>query len=139
METRIEDLLDKVSGHVKDLASTKTVLGEEFTLGDYTVRPIIKTATGFGSGMGSGDSPKGKGAGTGTGAGAGIAVVPVGFLVAKGDEISFIGSDKKSAMSSLIEKVPDLVEKVSEMKGKSAQGGKAEEAKDDTKKEKKDK
>ncbi len=42
MEVKIEDLLDKVSGHVKDLSGTKTVLGEEFTLGDYTCRPVIK-------------------------------------------------------------------------------------------------
>ncbi len=116
METRIEDLLDKVSGHVKDLASTDTVLGDEFTLGDYTVRPVIKTATGFGSGMGTGDDPKKKASGSGTGAGAGIAVVPVGFLVAKGDEIKFIGSDRKSGLSGLIDKMPDLVEKVAAMK-----------------------
>jgi len=116
METRIEDLLDKVSGHVKDLASTDTILGDEFTLGDYTVRPVIKTATGFGSGMGTGEDPKKKACGTGTGAGAGIAVVPVGFLVAKGDDIKFIGSDRKSALSGLVDKIPDLVEKVASMK-----------------------
>ena len=116
METRIEDLLDKVSGHVKDLASTDTILGDEFTLGEYTVRPVIKTATGFGSGMGTGEDPKKKACGTGTGAGAGIAVVPVGFLAARGEEIKFIGSDRKTAFSSLVDKMPDLVEKVAAMK-----------------------
>jgi uncharacterized spore protein YtfJ len=131
MEAKIEELLDKVSGHVKDLASTKTVLGDEFSLGDYTIRPVVKVATGFGSGAGTGTDPKKKASGTGTGAGAGVAVVPVGFLAAKGDEISFIGSDKKTALSSLFEKVPDLVEKVAEMKNK--------EEKEETKEEKKEK
>jgi len=118
MDIKIDELLDKVSGHVNSLASTDTVLGEEFTLGEYTCRPVIKVGTAFGSGAGSGTDPKSKNAGTGGGAGAGIGVVPVGFLVAKGDEISFVGVDKKTALSSLIDKVPDLVEKVADMKGK---------------------
>lgn len=122
METRIEDLLDKVSGHIKDLASTKTILGEEFTLGDYSVRPVIKTATGFGSGGGTGDDPKKKTSGTGTGAGAALAVVPVGFLVAKEGDIQFIGSDRKTALSALLDKMPELVDKVAEMKKDKEEG-----------------
>ncbi|MEN8201690.1 MAG: spore germination protein GerW family protein [Bacteroidota bacterium] len=118
MDIKIDELLDKVSGHVKSLASTETVLGEEFNIGDYTCRPVIKVGTGFGSGAGSGTDPKTKNAGTGGGAGAGIGIIPLGFLVAKGDEISFVGVDKKTALSSLIDKVPDLVEKVADMKGK---------------------
>ena len=116
MENRVEELLDKVSEHVKSLASTETVLGEEFKIGEFTCRPVIKVGTGFGSGAGSGDDPKGKGSGTGLGAGAGIGITPLGFLTTKGDEISFIPSDKKTALSSLIEKVPDLVEKMADMK-----------------------
>lgn len=118
MELNVEALLDKVSEHVKTLASTETILGDEFTLGDFTVRPVIKVGTGFGSGTGSGTDPKSKQSGTGGGAGAGIGISPVGFLVAKKDEISFIPSDKKSGLSALFEKVPDLVEKMAEMKNK---------------------
>lgn len=120
MEIKIEDLLDKVSEHVKTLASTETVLGEEFKIGEFTCRPVIRVGTGFGSGVGSGEDPKGKfkGSGSGAGAGAGIGIVPVGFLTTRGDEISFIASDKKTALSSLFEKVPDLVEKMAEMKNK---------------------
>ncbi len=118
MESRVEELLDKVSEHVKSLASTETVLGEEFKIGEFTCRPVIRVGTGFGSGAGSGEDPKGKGSGTGVGAGAGIGITPLGFLTTKGDEISFIPSDKKTALSSLIEKVPDLVEKMADMKTK---------------------
>jgi uncharacterized spore protein YtfJ len=114
----IEELLDKISGHVKDLARTETVLGEEFTIGGFTCRPVIKVGTGFGSGAGTGEEPKSKNKGTGGGAGAGVGVVPLGFLVAKGDEISFIAVDKKTALSKLFEKVPDLVEKMADMKTK---------------------
>ena len=118
MDIKIDELLDKVSGHVKSLASTETVLGEEFKLGEFTCRPVIKVGTGFGSGVGSGTEAKTKNQGTGGGAGAGIGIVPLGFLATKGDEISFIPSDKKTALSSLFEKVPDLVEKMAEMKNK---------------------
>jgi uncharacterized spore protein YtfJ len=118
MEINVEALLDKVSDHVKTLASTETVLGDEFTIGDFTCRPVIKVGTGFGSGTGSGRDPKTKADGSGGGAGAGIGISPVGFLVAKGDEISFIPSDKKSGLSALFDKVPDLMEKMMEMKEK---------------------
>lgn len=116
MEINVEALLDKVSEQVKTLARTETILGDEFTLGEFVVRPVIKVGTGFGSGTGSGTDPKSKQSGTGGGAGAGIGISPVGFLVAKGGEISFISSDKKSGLSSLFDKIPDLVEKMAEMK-----------------------
>ena len=128
MDIKIDELLDKVSEHVKSLASTDTVLGEEFTIGEYTCRPVIKVGTGFGSGAGSGTDVKTKNSGTGGGAGAGIGVIPLGFLVAKGDQISFVPVDKKTALSSLVEKIPDLVEKVADMKGKEKE--EAEEKKD---------
>ena len=115
MEINVEELLDKLSGHVKSIASTDTVVGEEFTIGEYTCKPVIKVGTGFGSGLGSGEDPK-KGKGTGGGAGAGIGVVPLGFLVARGSEISFLAVDRKTALSSLIDKVPDLVDKMARMK-----------------------
>jgi uncharacterized spore protein YtfJ len=118
MDINVESLLDKVSGHVKELARTETVLGEEFKIGEFTCRPVIKVGTGFGSGMGSGEEPKSRNKGTGGGAAAGIGVIPLGFLVTKGGEISFIPVDKKTALSTLFEKVPDLVEKLADMKSK---------------------
>jgi uncharacterized spore protein YtfJ len=118
MEVNIEELLDKVSEHVKSLSSTETVMGEEFKIGEYTCRPVIKVGTGFGSGAGEGEDPKRKNQGSGGGAAAALGVVPVGFLAAKGDEIKFISVDKKTALSSLIEKAPDLVEKFAHMKEK---------------------
>lgn len=131
MEIKIDDLLDKVSGHVKSLASTETILGEEFTIGAYTCRPVIKVGTGFGSGAGSGTDVKTKNSGTGGGAGAGVGVVPLGFLVANGDQISFVPVDKKTALSSLVEKIPDLVEKVADMKGKGKEDTEVKEEKKD--------
>lgn len=121
MDIRVDELLDKVSEQVKSIASTDTILGDEFTMGEYICRPVIKVGTGFGSGTGTGDDSKRKSSGTGVGAAAGIGITPVGFLVAKGAEISFIPSDHKASLSNLLEKIPDLVEKVAEMKNKKAE------------------
>jgi uncharacterized spore protein YtfJ len=133
MEVNIQELLDNVSKHVKTLASTETILGEEFKIGEYTCRPIIKVGAGFGSGAGTGDDPKKKQSGTGGGAGAAMGIVPVGFLASHGDQITFIPVDKKSPLSSLVEKVPDLVEKFSAMKNKEEKDAK-EEKKEEKKK-----
>ena len=117
MELNVENLLEKVAEQVKGMAKTELVIGEEFKIGDFICKPVIKVATGYGSGMGTGDSKKSK-KGEGGGAGAAIGVIPVGFLVARGDEISFIATEKKKGLNTLFEKVPDLVEKMVDIKEK---------------------
>ncbi len=138
MEIKIDELLDKLAGQVKTLASTDTVLGDEFTIGEFTCRPVIKVGTGYGSGVGTGENPKAKhqkapASGSGGGAAAGVGVAPLGFLTARGGEISFIPVDKKTALSTLFEKVPDLVEKMAEMKNREAGESEEKEEKSETK------
>ncbi len=118
MENNVEALLDKISSHVKEMTTTETIIGDEFKMGEYTCKPVIKVGVGFGSGLGSGEDPKGKGHGTGQGAAAGIGISPVGFLATKGDEITFIPSDKNKGLSALLEKMPDVIDRVMAMKEK---------------------
>ena len=118
MELKIDELLDKVTSHIEKMVKTETVIGDEFTMGEFVCRPVIKVGVGFGSGMGEGQDPKKKAAGTGGGAGAGIGIAPIGFLVAKKGEISFINTDRKKGLSDIFDKVPDLMEKMMEMKKK---------------------
>jgi uncharacterized spore protein YtfJ len=134
MENNVDTLLDKISEHVREMTKTETILGDEFQLGAYTCKPVIRIGVGFGSAGGSGDHPKGKGTGTGNGAGAGVGVTPVGFLVAKDDEINFISADKSKGLSALLEKMPEVVEKVMEMK--DHKGQKEESKKESAKNEK---
>lgn len=118
METNFENLLDKVSAHVKDMVSTETVLGDEFQLGEYSCRPVIRVGVGFGSGGGHGDDNPKKCHGNGGGAGAGIGIMPVGFLAAKKDEITFIPTSGKKGLDTLFEKLPEMMDKFAEMKSK---------------------
>jgi uncharacterized spore protein YtfJ len=116
MEANFEQLLDKLSDHVKEMAQSKTIIGDEFKLGEFTCKPVVKMGVGFGTGGGKGDDEKTKCKGTGAGAGAGIGIAPVGFLISRGDEISFVATDKKKGLQTIFEKVPDLMEKIIEMK-----------------------
>ncbi len=112
MEMHIEDLLEKITEFIKSEATTDTIMGDSFKLGQFECVPVIRVGVGFGSGAGGGNSSKDT-QGEGGGAGAGMGIEPIGFLVTKGEEISFIGVGKSSkGIAAAFEKIPDLVEKM---------------------------
>lgn len=111
MELHFEELLGKVTDFIKSEAKTETVVGEQFELGEFKCVPVIKVGMGFGSGGGEGAEPK-KGKGQGGGAAAGVGIEPIGFLVSKGEEISFLAAGKTQGLAAAFEKVPDLIEKL---------------------------
>jgi uncharacterized spore protein YtfJ len=112
MEAQFGELLDKITSFIQNEAKTETVIGTPFKLGEFDCVPVIRIGIGFGSGGGGGNAPKAA-KGEGGGAGAGMGIEPIGFLVTKDDEISFLGVNKSSkGISAAFEKVPDLVEKI---------------------------
>lgn len=117
MDMKFEDMLEKITSFLQSEAKTETVIGDPFKLGEFECVPVIRVGIGFGSGGGGGDTPK-TGKGEGVGAGAGIGIEPIGFLVTKGDEISFLSASKSKGLSAAFEKVPDFLEKFLD-KGKS--------------------
>jgi uncharacterized spore protein YtfJ len=116
METNFENVFDKVSENLKDLIKTETIIGEEFKIGEFTCKPVIKVGVGFGTGNGKGEKSNKNMHGEHTGAGAGMGITPVGFLASSGSEISFIPANSKNGLASVFEKVPDLMEKIMDMK-----------------------
>jgi uncharacterized spore protein YtfJ len=115
MEMNAELLLQRLTEFIRSEARTETVVGESFTLGEFTCVPVVRLGVGFGSGGGEGDSAK-TGKGHGVGAGAGIGIDPIGFLVSKGSEISFINTQQKKGLTNVFEQVPDLIAKFMEKK-----------------------
>lgn len=111
MDLHFEELLNKVTDFIKSEAKTETIIGEPFQLGEFKCVPVIKVGMGFGSGGGEGVEGKGR-KGEGAGAGAGIGIQPIGFLVTKGDEISFLEAGKTHGLAAAFEKVPDLIERI---------------------------
>ena len=111
MDLHFEELLNKVTDFIKSEARTETIVGEAFELGEFKGVPVIKVGMGFGSGGGEGVEGKAR-KGEGAGAGAGIGIQPIGFLVTKGDEISFLEAGKTHGLAAAFEKVPDLIDKI---------------------------
>ncbi len=115
MEMNFEELLEKVTRFIQSEAKTETIIGEPFELGEFKCVPVVKVGMGFGSGGGEGANPR-HGKGSSGGVGGGIGMAPIGFLVTQGSEISFISTEKSSGLSSVFEKVPDLIDKLMDKK-----------------------
>ena len=111
MDLHFEELLTKVTDFIKSEAKTETIIGEPFQLGAFQCVPVIKVGMGFGSGGGEGTEGKTR-KGEGAGAGAGIGIQPIGFLVTKGEEISFLEAGRTHGLAAAFEKVPDLIERI---------------------------
>lgn len=123
MTFNFEDSVKHLTEFMKTEAKTETVIGESFTLGEFTCVPVIKFGLGIGYGAGEGKGKqegKADGEGTGGGAGGGMGIEPIGFLVTRGDQISFIPTRSSKGLSAAFEKVPDLLEKMMDKKKKEA-------------------
>lgn len=110
----LNEVLGKMTEFLKSEAKTETIIGQQFKLGEFTCVPVMSIGLGFGGGGGEGKGTAkntGEGEGTGTGAGAGMGMGPVGFLVTKGDDIQFIPARSSKGLSSVFEKVPELIDK----------------------------
>lgn len=110
MDLHFEELLNKITDFMKTEANTDTVIGKTFELGEFKCVPVIKVGMGFGTGGGEGTELK-KGKGQGAGAGGGVGIEPIGFLVTRKEEISFLETGSPHGLSAAFEKIPDLIEK----------------------------
>ena len=110
MEMRFEELMKQITDFILSEAKTETVIGEVFKLGEFSCVPVIKVGMGFGSGGGEGIDPKNV-KGQGAGAGAGVSIEPIGFLVTRGEAITFLSSGKSSGITTLMDKLPEVIEK----------------------------
>ncbi len=115
MEVHFDELLKQITDFIKTEVKTETVVGQPFELGEFKCVPVIKVGFGFGSGGGEGFQKKDL-KGEGMGAGAGVGIEPIGFLVTKGNEISFLETGKSHGLAALFEKVPDLIENLAKVR-----------------------
>jgi uncharacterized spore protein YtfJ len=115
MAMNLEETVKQLTDFMKTEAKTETVVGQQFQMGEFTCMPVIKFGLGLGYGGGEGQGGqerKGKGEGTGGGAGGGLGIAPIGFLVTRGDQISFISTQTSKGLSAAFEKVPEVLEKI---------------------------
>jgi len=121
MKMQFEEMLSRITEFLKNEGKTETVIGQQFQLGEFSCVPVIRLGMAFGSGGGEGEAPDKKGQGEGGGAGAGMGIEPIGFLVTRGEEISFIPSRTSAGLSKAFEKMPDLLERFIEKTQKEAE------------------
>lgn len=110
MNISYEKMLEQITAFIEHEARSETVIGKPFQLGEFQCIPVIRLGMGFGSGGGEGEAPK-QGHGGGGGAGAGMGIEPIGFLVSRSDQISFISTKTNKGLAAAFEKVPGLIEK----------------------------
>lgn len=120
-EKVLESMYDKLDNFLK----TETVIGETIELGDVKLIPIITASFGLGGGIGEEENTGGGGGGVG------CKISADAILVIRGSEVEMMPVKNKSSLDKLIEKVPELIDKIEANKEKkdktAADKGKKEE------------
>ncbi|MCB9284947.1 MAG: GerW family sporulation protein [Lewinellaceae bacterium] len=109
----MDEVLGKVTDFIKNEVKTEAIIGQPFKLGEFDCVPVIRVGIGFGSGEMEGEAPK-TGHGDLGGAGAGLGMEPLGFLVSRGEEITFVNTKLNKGITAAFEKVPELIERYME-------------------------
>lgn len=110
MNIQFKELISEITHFMENEATTKTIVGDAFKLGEFDCIPVIRVGMGFGSGGGERDLPQ-KEVDELLGAGAGMGIEPIGFLVSKKDDITFLPTKTNTALSKAFDKAPELLEK----------------------------
>ena len=129
----IDELMSTTMQKIREMVDVNTIVGNPITTADgITLIPISKATFGFASG-GSDFGAKNLTATNqqlmfGGGSGAAVNIVPVAFVVISGGNVRIlpVTPPANTAVDRVIELVPEVVEKISEMipkKDKNAEDG----------------
>jgi sporulation protein YtfJ len=118
-ESTANEILDTLMKNLKELVTTKSVVGEPIQAGDATIIPIMKVALGFGAGGGTASE---KAQTRGGGGGGGVSITPVGFLVLEGGKAQMITPGQSNKWEGIVDAIPDLVDKFTQFRTKTKAG-----------------
>lgn len=130
----INEVLGISLDKIKEMADTSAIIGDPITTPDgTTVIPVSRVSYGFASGGSDLPSKYDKEL-FGGGAGAGVSIKPEGFLVISPDgSVKMVGMDSGSdPISSAVNAVPGIVEKVQAFLAKRKGGESTEDSADVT-------
>ena len=117
----ISELMETTMQKIREMIDANTIVGEPITTPDgITLIPVSKVIFGFaGGGSDFSKKPEHKN-GFGGGTGAGVNIIPVAFLVVKGEKVDmiYITPPATSTVDRIIETVPELIDKFSEFMNK---------------------
>ena len=118
MSQNLSNMLENTLSKIKDMISVNDVVGDPITTADgVTIIPISKVCVGFGGG---GSDFVSKNANKqenpfGGGGGGGVNVVPIAFIVIKGDSVRMlpVAAPANTTADRVVEMVPDVLDKIS--------------------------
>jgi uncharacterized spore protein YtfJ len=111
-DTSATEILDTLMKNLKEILSTKTIVGEPVQAGSMTILPIMKVSLGFGAGTGQQRTADGNASG---GGGGGLSIVPVGFLIIE-DGRAMMLTPQSSRWDWVIEGIPEMVERLTKLR-----------------------
>lgn len=119
MSKNVSEILGASMSKVREMVDANTVIGSPIDAGNgTTIIPISKITFALASG-GADLAAKevNLAAGFGGGAGCGVKIVPVALIVTQGERVRVIPVDEPagSAAERIIEQLPTLVDKISEL------------------------
>lgn len=118
MSQNLSNMLENTLSKIKDMISVNDVVGDPITTADgVTIIPISKVSVGFGGGgsdfvsknVNKQENP------FGGGVGGGVNVVPIAFIVIKGDSVRMlpVAAPANTTADRVVEMVPDVLDKIS--------------------------
>ena len=127
---QIGEIMGITMDKIKEMIDVNTIVGQPIhTPEGITIIPVSKVSVGFASG-GSDFAPKNQTAKTpfGGGSGAGVNISPVAFLVINKDRVRLlpVAPPPGSAAERVVEMVPELVDKVTDIIEKKKEEKKAD-------------
>ncbi len=118
MSKNVSEVLNASLGKIREMADANMVVGQSIYVGDTTIIPVSKITVGLASG---GADLASKTAGLndsfGGGIGCGVSLTPVAFIIVQADRVRVVPVDEpaKTSTDRLIEQLPGLVDKISEL------------------------
>ncbi len=115
----IHELMDTTMQKIREMVDANTIVGAPIQAGEVTLIPVSRLSFGFASG-GSDFNTKNQKPDQnncfGGGSGAGVNVIPVAFLVIKGDSVRLlpVTPPANTTVDRLVELLPEVIEKVSD-------------------------
>lgn len=116
----LNDLMRETMERLRAMVDVDTIVGDPIHTEDVTLLPVSRISMGFASGGSdfiSKNQKQDRDNPFGGGSGAGVNIYPVGFLVIRGQSVRFlpVASPADTAAGRLVEMIPDLVDKLSEL------------------------
>ncbi|MGI5928043.1 GerW family sporulation protein [Pseudoflavonifractor sp.] len=113
----IGDLMSTTMQKIREMVDVNTIVGKPIVAGDVTIIPVSKVSFGFASG-GSDFTTKNQKPEAdnsfGGGSGAGVNIMPIAFLIVKGDTVRMlpIAPPPGTTVDRVVEMVPEVIDKV---------------------------